>query len=38
MEYIDNAVDAVSIRRKAGEKINAILDINVDIEEKKVAF
>ncbi len=38
MEYIDNAVDAASMRKESGEKINAILDINVDIEEKKVRF
>ncbi len=38
MEYIDNAVDAVSISKESGEKIDAILDINVDIEEKKVIF
>ena len=33
MEYIDNAVDAASISKEAGESFKAILEINVDIRK-----
>jgi len=38
MEYIDNAVDAASINKEKGEKIDAHLNINVDVVDKKVTF
>ena len=38
MEYIDNAVDAASIRKEKGESFKAVLEIDVDSRVKKVTF
>lgn len=38
MEYIDNAVDAASIQKENGAALKAVLEINVDINGKKVSF
>lgn len=38
MEYIDNAVDAASILKKRGEEFNAVLEINIDLNEKSITF
>ena len=38
MEYIDNAVDAASIKKESGVVLKASLEIRVDINSKKVSF
>jgi len=38
MEYIDNAVDAASIKEESGLALKASLEIHVDINGKKVSF
>ncbi|MDD5079718.1 MAG: ATP-binding protein [Candidatus Omnitrophica bacterium] len=38
MEYIDNAVDAASIKKESGVTLKALLEIHVDINGKKVSF
>lgn len=38
MEYIDNAVDAASIKKESGEALKATLEIHIDINGKKVSF
>ena len=38
MEYIDNAVDAASIKKESGATLKAVLDISVDINSRKVSF
>lgn len=38
MEYIDNAVDAASIQKENGTALKAALEVNVDINGKKVFF
>ena len=38
MEYIDNAVDAASIKKESGAALKASLEIRVDINSKKVYF
>ncbi len=38
MEYIDNAVDAASIKKEGGVALKASLEIHVDINGKKVSF
>ena len=38
MEYIDNAVDAASIKKESGVTLKALLEIYVDVIGKKVSF
>lgn len=38
MEYIDNAVDAASMRMESGDKFDAILLIDVELDEKTISF
>src|SRR3989344_2288216 len=38
MEYIDNAVDAASMRKEAGDTIKPVLMIEVDNSNKRVSF
>ncbi len=38
MEYIDNAVDAASIQKENGSVLKAALEVNVDINVKKISF
>ncbi len=38
MEYIDNAVDAASIKKEGGDALKASLEIQVDLNGKKVSF
>ncbi len=38
MEYIDNAVDAASIKKENGVTLKALLEIYVDVIGKKVSF
>lgn len=38
MEYVDNSIDAATIRRQAGETIEPTLKIHIDAVRKKVTF
>lgn len=38
MEYIDNAVDAASIQKENGTALKPILEIDVDVNGKKISF